>query len=320
MTETKNLPEKKQPNPVVEGVLQRIKSFQEAREIDLPPDYSAPNALRAAWLILQNTKTKADKSGNKKSVLDVCTRPSIANALLDMVIQGLNPHKRQCSFVAYGNQLVMQREYQGARAVAKRVDKNLEDTYAEVVYKDDVLEFEIERGRRKVTKHQQSFQNISNDNIIGAYAVAVDKQGEVKRCELMTLEQIFAAWRMSKNFPFDDKGNLKPTSTHAKFKDEMVKKTVMNRLCKHLINSSSDSGLVLQSVRRTDDEAAQAEAQAEIDEFANTGDIIDIDPPVEEAETDELTEEEKAEIMAAEAAAAEPKTGIAGPPVTGPGF
>lgn len=277
MTEnTQNLPEKKQPNPIVEGVLQRIKAFQNNQEIDLPPDYSAPNALRSAWLILQNVKDR-----NKKPVLEVCTRHSIANALLDMVVQGLNPAKRQCSFVAYGNQLVMQREYQGARAVAKRVDKDLKDTFAEVVYKGDDLEFEIVRGRRIVTKHVQKWENISHDNIVGAYAVAIDQEGEVKRCELMNLEQIYSAWRMSKNYPFDDSGKLKPTSTHAKFKDEMAKKTVMNRLCKHIINSSSDSGLMLQSVRRTDDEAAQAEAQAEVDEYANTGDVIDIDPQPE---------------------------------------
>ena len=59
----------------------------------------------------------------------------------------------------------------------------------------------------------------------------------------------------------------------------------------------------------------QAEAQAEIDEFANTGDIIDIDTPDEDkTEKDELTDEEKAAILAAEAAEAEPKAG------TGPGF
>lgn len=276
---TENLPEKKKPSPVVEGVLKRIKQFQTDREIDLPPDYSAPNALRSAYLILQKTKTK-----DKQPVLDVCTRASVANAMLDMVIQGLNPVKHQCSFIAYGDQLTLQREYQGSKAVAKRVDKDLDDIYAEVVYQGDELEYEIIRGRRVITKHIQKFENISNEKIIGAYAVAIDKAGNVKRSELMNLEQIFSAWRMSKNYPFDSNGNLKADSTHAKFKDEMVKKTVTSRLAKHIINSSSDSGLILRSVERTDDERAEAEAQEEIEEFGNTGDVIDITPAPEQIE------------------------------------
>jgi hypothetical protein len=52
---------------------------------------------------------------------------------------------------------------------------------------------------------------------------------------------------------------------------------------------------VLQSVRRTDDEAAQAEAQDEVDEYANTGDVIDIGPGDVEMVTDEMTDEEKLE-------------------------
>jgi recombination protein RecT len=39
-------------------------------------------------------------------VLQACTRDSIANALLDMAVQGLNPAKKQGYFIAYGKQLV----------------------------------------------------------------------------------------------------------------------------------------------------------------------------------------------------------------------
>lgn len=36
---------------------------------------------------------------NRKPALTVCTKDSIANSLLDMVVQALNPVKKQCYFI-----------------------------------------------------------------------------------------------------------------------------------------------------------------------------------------------------------------------------
>ena len=91
---------------IVDVVASRVRGFLERGEIHLPDNYSPENALKSAYLKLQETK---DKSG--KPVLSVCTSTSIANSLFDMVIQGLNPAKEQCYFIAYGNQLVCQRSY-----------------------------------------------------------------------------------------------------------------------------------------------------------------------------------------------------------------
>jgi len=68
---------------VADAVAQKVNEFVKNHEIDLPASYSVGNALKAAWLILQETKTKDDKLA-----LDVCTKDSIANAMLDMVVQG----------------------------------------------------------------------------------------------------------------------------------------------------------------------------------------------------------------------------------------
>jgi len=95
----------------VDIVAAKVREFQERGELDLPPNYSPENAMKSAWLILQNTFDK-----NKKPVLHACTKDSIANSLLDMIVQGLNPAKKQCYFIAYGNQLVCQRSYFGTMA------------------------------------------------------------------------------------------------------------------------------------------------------------------------------------------------------------
>lgn len=276
MNETQKQPDKNKALMAVkketaDAVLTRVQSFQKNGELDLPPNYSAANALKSAWLMLQDVKDK-----NDKPALDVCTRHTVANALLDMVVQGLNPAKKQCYFIVYGNKLVMQRSYFGAKAVCMRVDKTLDDIFAEVVYQGDELEYSIDRGRRVIEQHRQKLENIDDDKIVAAYAVAIDKQGNVKRSELMTMDQLKAAWKQSKMYPIDDKGNIKASSTHGKFTAEMAKKTVTNRLSKHIINVSSDSDLLIQSVRRTDEEAAEAEAQAEVEDYANSGEVIDI--------------------------------------------
>jgi recombination protein RecT len=56
----------------------------------------------------------------------------------------------------------------------------------------------------------------------------------------------------------------------------MCKKTIINKTCKPIINSSSDSNLFKQSFARTSEIIAEEEAAQEIAENANS-EIIDIE-------------------------------------------
>ena len=58
-----------QEKSIADNVLNRVKAFEETGMINVPKDYSAPNALRAAWLILLETKTL-----DKRPVLEACTK------------------------------------------------------------------------------------------------------------------------------------------------------------------------------------------------------------------------------------------------------
>lgn len=241
--------------------------------LHLPANYSPGNALKSAWLMLQEIQTR-----DKKPVLQECSPQSIQNALYNMVVQGLNPEKKQGYFIAYGNKLLWQRSYFGNAALAKRVTGGLvDDIVAEVVYQDDQLEYDIVRGQKVVTGHKQQFGNIDKDKIIGAYAQALDADGNVLKTELMTISQIHQSWGQSSSKPFDDKGNLKSYSTHAKFTEDMAKRTVVNKVCKFFINSSDDSTLVGQSIRHTTDEMSDARIAEDYAESANQQ-VIDIEP------------------------------------------
>lgn len=259
----------------VDLILSKITRFQESGELDLPANYSPANALKSAWLILQATTDK-----DKKPVLSVCSKTSIANALLDMVLQGLNPAKKQCYFIAYGQALTLQRSYFGTMAVLRQVRPDVGDIIAEVVYEGDTFKYKLDRGRKVITDHEQTLDNVDNKKIRAAYCVIYNHNGDPIRTEIMTMAEIWQAWKQSRQNPFDEHGAVKTTSVHGKFSADMAKKTVTNRACKSLINSSDDSNLAVQAIRRSDDERHEAEVEREISENANQGEVIDVEPEV----------------------------------------
>ena len=264
----------------VNAVMTRVAELQDQGRLRFPPNYSPENALMSAYLTLQQTVNR-----DKKPVLTACTKESVANTLLDMVVQGLNPGKKQCYFIAYGPQLLCQRSYFGTMAVAKRVT-GAKEIYAEVVYAGDVFKFAIKRGNTIIVEHVRELKNIDKAKIVAAYCTVVVPDNDEPYTQVMTIDQIHEAWRKSQNSPFDEKGQVKSFSVHGQFAEEMAKKTVVNRTCKALINSSMDDslGLVVESVNRMDDAAEEAEFADEVAQNANAG-VIDaeyIEAPVEQ--------------------------------------
>lgn len=286
---------------IVDVVGNKIKEFLNNKELKLPPNYSPDNAMKSAFLILQRTVDR-----NKQPVLKVCDKNSVANALLDMVVQGLNPAKDQGYFIAYGNQLVFQRSYFGTMSVCKTLCK-AKDIHAQVVWQGDVFEYSIERGNKVITKHTQKIENVGKQPI-AAYCIIMFEDG-TEYTDVMTFDQIKKAWSKSKMNP-DKEG-----STHRDFVEEMSRRTIINRACKKYINSSSDAGVLIDRFYRSEDVVAEIEFENEVNENANN-EIIDIenDETIESIELKPeelpeynpdiaaLTEEEKQEIMAQEIA------------------
>ena len=222
--------QKVEEKTLADSVLARVNVFAKSGSLNLPSNYSPANALKFAWLMLSQTVDK-----DKNPVLQSCKKESIANALLEMCIQGLNPMKKQCYFIAYGGKLEMQRSYQGSIAVAKRVAPVV-SVNAQVIYENDVFEYGVDNstGTKKVIKHEQKMENIDLNKIKGAYAIALFSDG-TSNMEVMNILQIKKAWMQGKGG-----GN---TGAHQNFTDEMCKKTIINRVCKGIINNSDDGAL-----------------------------------------------------------------------------
>lgn len=216
---------------ISEQVLSRIEQFQKDGSMILPKNYSVENHMKSAWLALQEVE---DKDHHK--ALQICTKESIANSLLDMVLQGLSVSKKQGYFIVYGNKLIFQRSYFGTIALAKRAGGMVSEPVANVIYEGDDFLYEIDPKTAKVAivKHSQKLENIDNSKIKGAYALVTLADGTTQ-VTIMSMQQIRAAW---------GQGAMKGDSpAHKNFAEEMAKKTVIGRACKTIINSSDDAWL-----------------------------------------------------------------------------
>lgn len=263
---------------VVDKVLNSVNRMQSEGSLQIPPNYSPENALKAAYLILSEAQTR-----DKKPVLQACSQESVANALLEMITQGLNPNKNQCYFIPYGTQLNFQRSYLGTVAITKRIP-GVKDIKAYAHYKDDVFEtdFDVISGRLKIKSYIPKVENISKANLIGAFALIIGND-EILHLEYMTMDQIRAAWNQGQM-----KGN---SGAHNNFSEEMAKKTVINRACKMYANTTDDSDIFAQMLNKT-----SIEVEEEIEVNANKQ-LLDFPQNVIEAEyenvdtgTGEITE------------------------------
>ncbi len=262
---------------ISDGVLARITELEKTGGLQIPKNYSAANALKSAWLILQNTVDR-----DKRPVLTTCTKESIANTLLDMVIQGLSPAKKQCYFIAYGPQLQLSRSYFGSIAVTKSL-KGIKDVFANCIYDGDDFEYtlDLDTGLKKIVKHDQKFTNINNTKLLGAYAVII-RDELPPYVEIMNMTQIRVAWEQGAA-----KGN---SPAHTKFTEEMAKKSVINRACKMFWNTSNDSDLLIGTINKTTDVEDLPETAYEVEEDVETevkekANKVTIDIPAQEETT-----------------------------------
>lgn len=255
---------KRMQEETTQQILDKVNCWQETGELILPKDYKVGNAIKLAWLYLQ---TVEDRSHRK--AIDVCTKDSICNALLDMVLHGEYP-KKHCYFIVYGDRLEWNERYLGKYMRAKR-DTEIEAVYPQVVYQGDEFVYTIdELGQYQLVKHVPNLDNLDITKIKAAYAIVVNKD-KTRHMEIMTLDQIKKSWML---------GAAKGTSgAHTNFTDQMCKKTVMARACKIALDSQADFA-------DDDDDNRRDEATAERDAAQHR--------QVAEAEAVELHDDEQA--------------------------
>ena len=218
---------KRMQEETTQQIMDRVTGWQETGEVVLPKGDHVGNAIKLAWLYLQTVENL-----QHQKAIDYCTKDSICNALLNMVINGEYPQKH-CYFIMYGNRLEWQARYLGKLMRTKR-DTEIEKVNAQVIYEGDEFVYTIdENGEKQLVKHVPNLANIDNTKILAAYAVVINKDG-TRHIEVMTRTQIQKAW---------EQGAMKGKSgAHTNFTDQMCMKTVIQRACKIALDSTADPG------------------------------------------------------------------------------
>lgn len=271
---------------IADQVFKRVSELENMGQLMFPKNYAVGNALKSAYLALQDVKDR-----NGKPALEVCTKVSIANALLDMVIQGLNPSKKQCYFIAYGTQLQMIRSYFGDQVTVKNAFKDNDvNIYPSIIYEGDEVEIEKDpiTGRDRIISHKTKIENRDNQ-IKAAYATLV-KDGKLVDQEIMTWKEIQIAWSKAKS-----------KNTHNEFPQEMAARTVIRRLAKRYINTSDDANLfVVDSYNRTTHDEYENDFVDSQEELNNQVDAVANSEPlaveVDYEEVNELIPEEEQDL------------------------
>lgn len=204
-------------------------AVMEQEGLALPKNYSYQNALKSAFFEFKKVKG-----------IENCTRDSMANALLNMVTQGLSPAKTQCYFIAYGTELQMQRSYFGTVAALKRLE-DIDKISAEVIHEGDVFEIGSNAEMETIVKKfEPKFEN-QDKPLIGAFAMIKKTDGTIS-FTIMTKKEIDQSWRQSRS---------KTNMVQQNFGQEMAKRTVLNRAAKMFINTSDDSDLLSGAINQT---------------------------------------------------------------------
>lgn len=231
---------------ISDAVLGKIKTMTEGGDLKLPETYNAGTALKQAFLKIKETKDK-----NGKNALQVCTTDSISRALLGMCVQGLEPSKNQCYFIVFGNELSLFRSYFGAQAALRRAIPSVGKIVTDIAHEGDEYEFEVNQYGERYIKCiiTDPMKNVDKPYAFG-FCNIYDHDGNLLGSTKMTWKEIQTSWNKTRT----------GGATQKEFPEEMAKRTLINRACKHLLNSSVESNpIVAAAYNETTDNDFQKE-------------------------------------------------------------
>lgn len=212
---------------------------------------------------------------NEKPDLAKINRAEVIQGLCKAAFLGLDFMNKECYLIPYGNAVQFQTDYKGEKKFVKNYSiRPIKDIYAKVVREGDFFEERILDGQPSVDFKPIPF---SNGKIVGAFAVVLYMDGGMEY-ETMSTEDINSV-----------RNNYSKASQSKAWKnsfDEMAKKTVLRRLCKHI-----ETDFESVEARNTWDEASGM-GFANGNSFEPDSTVVDVfsDSEVEEIKVTEVEE------------------------------
>lgn len=160
---------------------------------------------------------------NENPALAKINPAAVIQGLCKGAYLGLDFMNRECYLIPYGSSVQFQTDYKGEVKFTKKYSvRKIKDIYAKVVRKGDEFVEEIVDGQPSIDFKPLPF---NGDEIIGAFAVVLYQDGGMAY-EAMSVADINSV-----------RNNYSKASQSKAWKnsfDEMCKKTVLRRLCKHI--------------------------------------------------------------------------------------
>lgn len=207
-----------------DGLLTFAQDYVQNNNILLSKNYDLKTAMSNLYL---NLIQVTDKDGNQ--ALEVCTRESIQEAVMQCINNGIDVGKKQGYFIPRGNKLTYMNSYFGNVKQARATSRVR--IFSNVIRDGEQADLESRIDGTLIVHHKPSIKCL-NKKIFAVYAVATDiDTGRVINSDIMPMEEVQKSWLKSSN----------GARVAKEFEHEMAKRTVENRLAKHFINKSDDS-------------------------------------------------------------------------------
>lgn len=160
---------------------------------------------------------------NEKPELMKVNRAEVIQGLVKGAYLGLDFSRKECYLIPYGNTVQFQTDYKGEKKFVKRYSiRPIKDIYAKVVRDGDWFEEKVIDGHPSIDFKPLPF---NGGEILGVFAVVLYEDGGMEY-EVMSKKDIN-----------DVRNNYSKAANSKAWKnswDEMAKKTVLRRLCKHI--------------------------------------------------------------------------------------
>lgn len=248
-----------QKNEVVVSFSEKLTDRLVAVEQALPKNFNRDRFVQNCLAVM-----------NEKPELASINKNEVIQGLLKAAYLGLDFMRKECYLIPYGKSVQFQTDYKGDCKFVKRYSiRPILDIFAKVVREGDFFEEAIVENQPVINFKPVPF---NNGNIVGAFAVVLYKDGGMEY-ESMSLADIQNV-----------RNNYSKASQSKAWKcsfDEMAKKTVLRRLCKHI---------------ETDFETVEAHMAWDEGSGMEFGNTTKIKNPDEVVDVFEINEEDSIEV------------------------
>ena len=205
---------------VEEIALSKINQYVELGMV-LPENFNPTNSLKKARMMLNDMKVQG------KPVLEVCTKESVIQCLIDSCCKGLDYSEMQVYFIPRSNIMTNLESVYGRIARAKRASRYYKPIVQYVHEGDDFqIGVDVTNGKTIIKKHETSLDNLDKP-IVAAYTFVTDDNNDTE-VFIMTKREWLTSWKKSSN----------GGAVAKEFERDMIFRTIIKKSTKSLVNSN----------------------------------------------------------------------------------